>query len=290
MSDTATAAPTKALRGRPGLFRALGKNDPPEHIEAGGRCYTRAEILKHDSWAATAIYENKGNRIVCKFNRQQPIFGLPVKWLGRALARREARALSLLADLPNVPAVCPPIQVDGSVATNAVAHDYVLGHPLAARESVGPTFFPTLEGVLREMHRRGMAYVDLHKRENILVGEDGQPYLIDFQISFILPGGLLGKILPWRALLRVLCGSDLYHLSKHVQNSSVAAGNATARQPVPRPWWIRLHRLIAQPFRTCRRQLLVLCGVRSGEGKAHSEQFAEDAVRRELAQTQKPAA
>jgi hypothetical protein len=42
-----------------------------------------------------------------------------------------------------------------------------------------------------------------------------------------------------------------------------------------RPWWIRLHRSVAVPFRTARRQLLVLLGVRRGKGRAHTEHQPE---------------
>ena len=152
----------------------------------GGHPYRRAEILKHDSWAATAIYDGSDGRIVCKFNRRQSVFGLPMRWLGRLLARREGRMLALLADLPNVPDGCGPIRAGGRVLDNAVGHAYVPGHPLGRTERVNDEFLPRLGRLLAEMHRRRMAYVDLHKAENIIVGDDGQPYLIDFQISMAL--------------------------------------------------------------------------------------------------------
>ena len=69
----------------------MGLYDPPLSVRVEGRVYRRLEILKHDSWAATAVYAGAGGRIVCKFNRQQPILGIPVAWLGRFLARREGR-------------------------------------------------------------------------------------------------------------------------------------------------------------------------------------------------------
>ena len=151
-----------------------------------GNVYRRTEILKHDSWAATAIYDGPAGRIVCKFNRRQSVFGLPMRWLGRMLARREGRFLALLADQPNVPDPCGPIRAGGKVLDNAVGHAYVPGHPLGRKERVDDDFFPRLGRLLAEMHRRNMAYVDLHKAENVIVGEDGQPYLIDFQISVAL--------------------------------------------------------------------------------------------------------
>jgi hypothetical protein len=277
------AAPL-AVRPRPALFRALGADDPPVEIEVGGRPYRRAEILKHDSWAATALFEGPAGRVVCKFNRRQSLLGVPMAWLGRALARHEARLLALLADLPNVPNLCGPVRVAGRVLPNAVAHDYVPGHPLRRQEQVRADFFPKLRDLLGEMHRRRMAYVDLHKRENIIVGDDGEPYLIDFQISLALTHRWADATGPAHVLLRLLQRSDEYHLHKHIskvrpdQEGVIAAG---LKKQVP--WWIRAHRLIAVPFRELRRRLLVALGVRVGKGRAVSEQFAEDAVRREAA-------
>ncbi len=49
------------------------------------------------------------------------------------------------------------------------------------------SFFPGLSALLDAMHERKVAYVDLHKRENILVNEKARPCLIDFQISVAWP-------------------------------------------------------------------------------------------------------
>jgi hypothetical protein len=45
------------------------------------------------------------------------------------------------------------------------------------------------------------------------------------------------------------------------------------------PWWIRVHRLVARPFRELRRRLLVRLGIRSGKGRVETEVFAEHALR-----------
>ena len=180
------AAPVNAVRPRPGLFRALGSEDPPLTVEVRGQSYQRVDILKHDSWAATAVYQGADKKIVCKFNRQQAVFGLSLRWLGRLLARHEAGILQRLQDLSHLPRWSGPVRVAGRVLPYAVAHDYLAGHPLGRGERVCAEFFPQLLELLHQVHQRHMAYVDLHKRENILVGEDGQPYLLDFQISFVL--------------------------------------------------------------------------------------------------------
>ena len=271
---------TRSARPRPAILRALGLADPPEIVEVGGREYSRHEIYKHDSWAATATYTNGERLIVCKFNRKQPIGFASTTWLGRRLAERERAALELLADLPNVPDSLGEVRVHGRIWPTAVAREYVPGHPLKKGEVVGKQFFPRLERTLRLMHDRGLAYVDLHKRENIIVGDDGLPYLIDFQIGF---DATHPRVRHWpgiRNLFSMLCQSDLYHLQKHVlKHDPTRAERAERELAELRPWWIRAHRLAAVPLREARRRLLVAAGVRRGTGKVESELFIEDGLR-----------
>ena len=72
-------------------------------------------------------------------------------------------------------------------------------------------------GSFEELYRRDVAYVDTNKSHNILLGDDGRPHLIDFQISFA--PGILRKIpfFGWLAgmLLRRLHEADVYHIHKH---------------------------------------------------------------------------
>jgi hypothetical protein len=261
------------------LFRALGAADAPAEVVVDGNRYRQIELFKHDSWAATALYAGSAGRIVCKFNRVQSVCGLPMKWLGRRLAEREHRALSRLAGLPQVPTPLGAVYANGRRLRNAVARAFIAGHPLGKNEHVDRDFFPALQAALRSMHRRGIAYVDLHKRENIIVGDDGRPYLVDFQISFDATHPRLNWVPGF--VFDQLCIGDLYHLAKHVRH---ARGSAATYEPLEIPAWLRLHRLVAVPFRQLRRRLLVARGIRTGRGAVASEVFAEDAVRRETSQ------
>jgi hypothetical protein len=158
---------------------------------------------------------------------------------------------------------------------SALARDFVAGHPLGHRELVPDTFFPDLDRLLREMHNRRTVYVDLHKRENIIVSEAGEPYLIDFQISVCWPGWL-----PLGPIFRILRRSDNYHLMKHwVRCRPDQCGLDQGELQRRIPWWIRAHRLVARPFRELRRRLLVSVGVRAGKGRVETEVFAEHALR-----------
>lgn len=267
-------------RPRPAMLRALGSADPPETVEVGGQVYARREIFKHDSWAATATYSNGQRLIVCKFNRTQPVGWFATDWLGKRLAARERAALELLADVANVPDSLGDVRENGRVLPTAVAREYIAGHPLKKGEAVQPFFFPMLEWTLDTMHGRGLAYVDLHKRENIIVGDDGKPYLIDFQIGFYAKARRVGHWPGVGRLFVFLCQSDRYHLQKHVlKHDPMRAAGARQILDEQRPWWIRLHRLAAVPLREARRRLLKTIGVRRGAGRVESELFVEDGLR-----------
>jgi hypothetical protein len=275
--------PVAAPARRPNVFRALGPCDPPSCVEIGGVAFERTEIVKHDSWAATAFYRSRNRQIVCKFHRWQSLFGLPLSWLGRALAGHEQRIYRRLRGIENVPAELGPVTVVGKVAKNAVAHEFIPGHPLGDGEIVDRKFFDQVAELLQQVHQRDVAYVDTHKCENILVGDDGKPYLFDFQISFALPQVWLVRLTPLPWLLRLLQRTDEFCLLKHQVVRCRESGIAWKEMENGRPWWIRAHRSVAVPLRTMRRRLLVLIGVRSGEGKAESEAAPEVAFRRSAA-------
>jgi len=270
---------------RPAILRALGHDEPPQTVQIVGETYRRLVIFKHDSMAATALYTGPDGRVICKFARQQSAFIFPLAWLGRRIARHEARCLALLADVPHVPRLMGNVCIDGKPQPHVIARQFIQGHPLAKHEQVDDDFFPKLENTLDTIHARKMAYVDLHKRENIIVDEQGQPHLIDFQISFILPRSILG--LPLRWLLRVYQLGDQHHLNKHIHRHRPDLLPPGTRDPQKAPpLIISLWRmLVATPFRKVRRTLLVLIGVRKGSGHAVSEHMPEDAVQREMNRT-----
>jgi len=269
-----------AVRPRPAVFRALGAADPPAAVEIDGETFELDEIFKHDSWAATGIYRSTTRKALCKFNRQQSILGIPMRWLGHRLAAREAGFMTRLAGVEGVPGSLGLIVQDGRVLRHAVSRQWVPGHALRPGEQVDAAFFPAFRRLLAEVHARGVAHVDLHKRENILVDDQGRPWLIDFQISFALPHGnrlAAGLLRGW---LRVLQRCDDYHLLKHeIRHRPDQAAATQAELATLRPWWIRAHRCVAVPFRRLRRGLLVALGIRAADGQASSEAFPEIAHR-----------
>jgi hypothetical protein len=270
---------SRPSRPRPALFRALGRAEPPVRVEIDGERYELDHVYKHDSWAATARYRGASGMVVCKLNRIQPILGLPMRWLGKRLARREAAFLRRLDGLAGVPAGCGTIRVEGRLQEHAVAHAYVPGEPLRSRHKLNDHFFTSLRALLAAVHFRGIAYVDLHKRENILVGQDGAPHLIDFQVCFGVWSKRWANTVLGRQLLKALQDADWYHLAKHVTRHRPDQAGLILSLQAARPWWIQAHRVVAVPLRQMRRRLLAWLGVRQHGGRAETETFPEEAVR-----------
>jgi hypothetical protein len=230
-------------------MRALGRENLPARLEFSGRTLRWLATVKHDFWAATGFYEDDaGDRAVLKIYRTTRFAGAPLRWLGRWQCGREVAFYRHLTGLACVPALLDRI------SDTAYLRRFVAGHPLSREHAVPEEFWPRLDGAMREVHGRGVAYVDSNKPENILVGDDGYPYLIDFQIAWRCgPGGGYALGRWWLARLQ---REDLYHVLKHkrrfARESMTPIELASVRQ---RSFLIRAHRAINTPYRIVRRLL-----------------------------------
>lgn len=241
---------------RPWL-RALGADDLPAVLDIEGRQLHLNKTFKHDFFAVTGLYLGEADKVVLKVGRRATLFGLPMSWTGRFLANHEARLFHLMRGIPGVPAF------RGWFGPTGILHDYVEGRPLQKEDTVSDDFFPKLSALIDAVHARGAAYVDLEKRENILLGDDGLPHLIDFQISWFVPANRGGEVWPFRMIRDILQASDKYHLIKHWRRlrPDQLAGSQIDGSYRP-PFWIRWHRTIFRPLTLLRRQILVWLGAR----------------------------
>jgi hypothetical protein len=230
-------------------MRALGRRDLPEVLPIEGKVYRHVETVKHDFFAATGFYEaSPGDRVVLKMGRVQEFAGFPLEWLGARLVAREKRFYTKLADVANVP------DLIGSYGPNGFIHRYIPGRQLEKGKPIPDGFFEELKQLMSAVHARGVAYVDANKPQNILLGIDGRPYLIDFQISWDLES--LGDTFINRWWLSRLQREDHYHVLKHKRRmrpdeltpEELAMGKY--RSPL-----IRLHRFIFRPYFLFRRTL-----------------------------------
>jgi hypothetical protein len=230
-----------------------------ESFEIAGRTYRLEKVLKHDFFAVTARYRAPDREAVClKHYHAEPWLGCPLDWAGRLMADREVRHYRLLADLEGVP------RLVGRVGPSAFAHAWVEGSDLLDQPGRLPDdFFDRLEALVRALHARGMAYVDMNKPDNVLVASDGRPVLIDFQISWaprLARGPLRGLK---RRLLAMFQEADLYHVRKlkrlYAGHLMTPEDRAASKR---RPWFLDLHRRVGAPLRDLRRKLLEWVGAR----------------------------
>lgn len=122
--------------------------------------------------------------------------------LAQTLLRREARALRALEGVPGVARVLAQA-ADGG----ALLRSYLPGTPLCLARELPRDFFERLEELVRALHERGVCHNDLHKEGNVLVGEDGYPNLVDFQLASV-------HVRRGRAF-HVRAREDLRHVWKH---------------------------------------------------------------------------
>ena len=223
----------------------------PESVRCGDERYELVETFKHDFFAATGLYRGHGGAAVLKVGRVNDLLGIPAAWIGQFLTRREVRLYRVAQGLPGIP------KLIGTVGRNAFLHEFIPGHPLERHERVSDAFFDQLRDLLAALHERGMAYVDLNKRQNILVGADGRPYLIDFQISLHAEPQPGFKGFAANRILRRFQHADRYHYLKHKRRLRPDLLTEEERATVEElSFWIRLHRRVARPLTNLRRRIL----------------------------------
>ena len=256
-------------------LHALGREGLPGQITLDGREYRLAVFIKHDFVAATGFYDplgratadacpctghdasaasqngvgpDRSGRIVVKLSRTQSFLWLPLRWLGRYVCRREARFFKRLADVANVPPLV------GTIGHTGLAHVFVPGAPLSRDRSVPDGFFDQVFELLQTLRDRGIAYVDTNKPENILLGQDGRPYLIDFQLSYDVRN--FWQLPGTGALLRMFHRGDVYHVLKHkrrLRPDELTDADRAALERATLP--IRLHRRLFRPYFIVRRRM-----------------------------------
>jgi hypothetical protein len=240
----------------PASLFALGYQDLPGEVTVGGIRWRFAKLFKHDFFAVTGLYEQAdaeaagGRQAVLKVQRTYPLFGLPLKWLGKLVAGHEIGIYRKLQGVRGVPAFL------GEVGETGFLHAFVPGTDLHADSPLTAEFFAELETLMRSLHERHVAYVDTNKRENILYGADGRPWLIDFQISFELKKGDKDNFLA-KSIYRRLVRADWYHYYKHKTRLLPAACTPEDfLRAQKRGFFHQVHRIFARPVILLRRKFL----------------------------------
>lgn len=114
----------------------------------------------------------------------------PWRNLGRAAIRREHAIYTRIAGIPGVPRCL------GLIDDRALVLEHVEGGTLRNREHEIENwdgFFARLLETIRCIHTAGVAHGDLKRKDNILVGADNRPYIVDFGVASLETKATL----PW---------------------------------------------------------------------------------------------
>jgi predicted Ser/Thr protein kinase len=153
-------------------------------------------VLKRGPWGKAdilALGETGTEMILKDFSDKSRL----VRWFGGRQLRHERRALRRLAGLQGIPAVL------GALPPCGLLLEPMPGSPITRwrRRPVAEILpmLDRLEALVARIHERGIAHLDLRKRDNILVSDDGRPGVIDFNASVLFrPGSLASRIVfPW---------------------------------------------------------------------------------------------
>jgi len=120
------------------------------------------------------IEENSVRAVVKDFSTNRFLFR---NTFGRFLVWREAKAYKKMNGLRGVPSL---YRVVGGLA---LVIEEIPGMDLEEAENgtkLPDGFFDALKEVVDGFHERGVAHCDLKRAANILVGQDGNPYIIDW--------------------------------------------------------------------------------------------------------------
>lgn len=229
----------------------------PETGEWLGARWRLEKVLKFDFYAATGLYtsdEPSPRQVLLKVYHQDPLGFLPLGWLGRMLCKREADSLKTVAAIQGIPKLLTDHGRAGFI------REFVPGQNLREHgkyAGLRDDFFPRLKSILAQVHALGLSHDDLSKPENILVGDDGTPHLIDFQIALGAQEQRSWMRVFFRPLIRYMQGVDRYHLLKihrRFRPFDFTADQIEAARK--KGWVIHLHGFIRRPYRKVRHFVL----------------------------------
>ncbi len=179
-----------------------------KEIEKNSICLVRGRFAKPDLNRVSL----DGKTFMVKDVQGRNFF---LRWtLGLWLIKKEWKIYSKLKGIKGIPKALEKID------RFAFVIEFISGRPIERNENLPSLFFSDLMRILKEIHMRGVVHLDLRHKGNILLGENGEPFLIDFNSSFSFRvGGIFYRYLF--PLLRWVDYGGLLKLKERVSPSSM---------------------------------------------------------------------
>jgi serine/threonine protein kinase len=194
-----------------------------------------ATLLGQGYQATVHRYDSPVGPVVVKSPHRSALLG----YFGRLAIHREHRLYRQLEGIPGVP------RVHGLLDDRHLVLEAIEGPSLREHESalLGDRFFADLLETIDAMHAAGIAHGDLKRKDNILVGPNGRPYLIDFGIA--CRAGRRG-FKRWRFEWTKQLDYNAWIKLKYGRNpAGISAADATRYRPL---WIERIARWIRVPW------------------------------------------
>jgi RIO-like serine/threonine protein kinase len=183
--------------------------------------WNEVALLKQDAFGRVLLVEDaRGARAVLREACGGALWGSALA--ARVLLARERRALERLAGPAGVDGV-PRVLGGGR---GWLVRSLLAGEPLHRATRLPRDYFERLAELVRALHALGVAHNDLHKEQNLIVGPDGRPGVIDFQLASLHACG--------SPLLASRARDDLRHVAKHARRYQLAGRGELAKPPIPR--------------------------------------------------------
>ena len=155
--------------------------DQTQNIRNWLRTHDPKDALGSGYQASIFLYRGPGGEFIVK-----KAFGSMIrKKLSEASIRHEEQVYRKLNGIPGIP------KCFGLLDTKYLILEYISGdsyrmleHELNDRNH----FFSNLLSILNDMHTAGVAHGDLKRKDNILVGPNQEPFIIDFGVSVLAEG------------------------------------------------------------------------------------------------------
>jgi RIO-like serine/threonine protein kinase len=155
------------------------------------------KTLKSDLFGEVALGSEAGVPVVIRRSAGARWW---IRWLARALLRREAAVLAALDGTDGVPQLLRHER-------DCLVRSFIDGVPLHEAKTTDADWFKSAARLLRRLHAAGVCHNDLAKEPNLLVRPDGSAGIIDFQLA--VNSRKRGH------LFRVAGYEDVRHMLKH---------------------------------------------------------------------------